>query len=113
MTLPEAANAVIEPPKVRDYLLAGDHPVGRFKARFFRALGYSVDEWEVLLDDLRSVAETGVVALGRPSEYGQKYEVRGTIQGPNQKTAAILIVWIVRTHETFPRFVTAHPLEST
>jgi len=38
MTLPNADRAVIDPAKIRDYLLAAAHPVGRFKARFFVSL---------------------------------------------------------------------------
>jgi hypothetical protein len=112
MKVPGAENAVIEPAKVRHYLLAQGHPVGRFNAVFFRAFGYAADDWQVLEADLRSVAEAGEAVLGKPSEYGQKYEVRGIITGPNQKTVEIVTVWIIRTDETFPRFVTAHPLES-
>lgn len=39
--LPGAERAFIDPSKVRDYLLSESHPVGRFKAAFFIALGYS------------------------------------------------------------------------
>jgi hypothetical protein len=40
MNLPNADRAVVDPAKLRDYLLAAGHPVGRFKARFFVSLGY-------------------------------------------------------------------------
>lgn len=33
--LPNAEQAVVEPAKVRDYLLSSAHPVGRFKAVVF------------------------------------------------------------------------------
>jgi hypothetical protein len=45
MSLPNADRAIVDPAKVRDYLLS--HPVGRFKAAFFLSLGYSQDRWEV------------------------------------------------------------------
>jgi len=35
--LPNADEAVIEPAKLRDYLLSTTHPLGRFKARFLGA----------------------------------------------------------------------------
>ena len=50
MRLPNAERAVIEEVKVRDYLLALDHPVGRAKARFFVALGFTRDGWSLLRD---------------------------------------------------------------
>jgi hypothetical protein len=111
MQLPGVEKAVIESAKVRDYLLADDHLVGRHKSRFFRAFGYSAENWQVLEADLRALVEAGEAVLGKPSEYGQKYEVHGIITGPNQKTVEIVTVWIVRTREDFPRFVTAHPLD--
>jgi len=45
----------------------------------------------------------------RLSEYGQKYEVRGRIEGPDGKGAVLVAVWIVLCGEDFPRFVTAFP----
>jgi len=39
MSLPNAERAVVDPVKVRDYLLSAVHPIGRFKARFFVAMG--------------------------------------------------------------------------
>jgi hypothetical protein len=44
--LPAAERALIEPAKVRDYLLSRQHPVGRFKAVLFESLGYSADAWQ-------------------------------------------------------------------
>ena len=52
---PDWEKAEIYPSKVRDYLLSPTHPVGRFKAPFFAALGYTQDEWNVLQDDLREI----------------------------------------------------------
>jgi Domain of unknown function (DUF6883) len=42
MRLPGIDDAVVDDGKNRDYLLSESHPVGRFKAAFFSALGYSV-----------------------------------------------------------------------
>lgn len=39
MRLPAAQLAIVEPAKIRDYLLSPEHPVGRYKASFFNALG--------------------------------------------------------------------------
>ena len=41
MLLPGADRAIVDAAKVRDYLLSPEHPVGRFKAVFFGALGYT------------------------------------------------------------------------
>lgn len=54
MKLPNAGRAVIDPAKLRDYLLSPAHPVGRFKAPFFVALGYAQDQWPQLEADLHA-----------------------------------------------------------
>lgn len=109
MKLPGVDRAVVDAAKIRDYLLSDSHPVGRFKSAFFVALGYSAAAWESLLADLRShVIENEAVAT-EANDYGQKYEVRGSLEGPAGRTAALVTVWIVLRGEDFPRFVTAFP----
>jgi hypothetical protein len=43
------------------------------------------------------------------SPYGQKYEIRGTLNGPPEKSASVLTVWIIRFETDIPEFVTAYP----
>jgi hypothetical protein len=52
--LPNAHLAEIDPEKLRGYLLSSEHPVGRFKARFFTALGFSAEYWQQLDSAFRS-----------------------------------------------------------
>lgn len=54
---PGAERAVIDPAKVRDYLLSTVHPVGRFKAIVFQALGYTAEEWQRLRDARQRAAK--------------------------------------------------------
>ena len=107
--LPGADGAVVSASKIRDYLLSYSHPVGRFKAAFFTALGYSAAGWEVLAADLRRHALNNEAFAIEANEYGRKYEVRGTLSGPAGKTAVVVAVWIVLHGQDFPRFVTAFP----
>jgi hypothetical protein len=109
--LPRRERVWIEPAKVRDYLLSKEHAVGRFKAAFFEGLGYSASEWTRLESDLRELAMTGDATLGRQTKYGQHYEIRGTLQGPSGKVAQLMTIWIVRSDEDAPRFITAFPGE--
>jgi hypothetical protein len=48
MRLPAAQLAIVEAAKIRDYLLSLEHPVGRYKASFFTALGYTREDWQRL-----------------------------------------------------------------
>lgn len=109
MKVPACGRVRIDPTKVRDYLLCRDHPVGRFKAVFFEALGYSAANWQALESDLRQLAAAGDAALGEQTRYGQKYEVRGTLPRTSDRTADVVTIWIVRSGEETPRFVTAFP----
>ena len=81
MRLPNAERAIVEAGKVRDYLLAPDHPVGWAKARFFAALGFTRDGWPLLRDALLAVAREGVAEIGEATVFGQKYAVRGIVGG--------------------------------
>lgn len=46
-----------------------------------------------------------------PSPYGQKYEILGSLTGPNGKSGWVRTIWIVLTGETAPRLVTIIPAE--
>ena len=109
MHLSNAAHAVIDPAKIRDYLLSPEHPVGRFKAAFFATLGYTPANWSQLAHDLRQLAVWGEALPGPASVYGAKFRVRGILQGPSGRPTVVETVWIVRVGEDRPRFVTAFP----
>lgn len=110
--LPEAATAVVEPAKVRDYLLSPEHPVGRYKATFFASLGYTRSDWHRLRGDLLRLIAAEDAVPGRPSDFGTKYEVRGTLRGPAGRHAEVVTVWIVLIGDSVARFVTAFPGET-
>jgi len=107
--LPCAQQAIIDPAKVRDYLLSETHPVGRFKAPFFRSLGYAVDRWEELGHALHKLAVDGMAESTESNQYGQKYRVVGTLRGPSEREARVVTIWIVLRGEEVPRFITAYP----
>jgi hypothetical protein len=107
--LPGVEQAVVEPAKIRDYLLSSSHPVGRFKSVVFFSLGYTAEDWPKLRDDLLSLARTNEACPGQQSEYGQKYEVSGSLQGPNGRARGITTVWLVPVSDKRPKFITAFP----
>jgi len=109
LRIPNADRAVIDPVKLHGYLLSRSHSIGRFKAAFFRALGYSSEEWRQLETDLRNQHPPQDVTLEEHTPYGQKYSIRATLVGPSGSSAAVVSVWVVRTGEEVPRFVTAYP----
>jgi hypothetical protein len=109
MMLPGAEHAVIDAAKIRDYLLSHEHPIGRFKAVFFEALGYVHIEWPRLQSDLLDLCRSRDAVERQVSAFGRKYEVRGTLKGPSGRQADVVTVWVVLVDEGVPRFVTAYP----
>ena len=107
--LPNAASAFIDPSKVRDYLLSPSHPVGRFKAAVFTALGYTQQDWPRLRDDILGHARNGREIAADASPFGQKYLVSGTLTGPNGRTGHFVTVWLMESETAEPRFITAYP----
>jgi hypothetical protein len=109
MNLPNAENAVVPPGKLTGYLLSKSHLVGRWKASFFRSLGFNETNVNELKDALIDVARRGEVRSTTSSAFGVKYVVEGKVAGPNGKVAAILTVWVIDSGEARPRLVTAYP----
>ena len=109
MKLPGAEHSICDAAKVQDYLLSREHPVGRSKARFFESLGFTRAEWPTLQSALLQLGRDGEAELAAASVFGQKYAVRGIIQGPTGETALVVTVWIILTGDRVPRFITAHP----
>jgi hypothetical protein len=107
--LPHAERAEIDPSKLHAYLLSTTHPVGRFKARFFKALGYSAERWQELEADLRIQHLTQDAEMAESTVDGQIYTIRAILRGPNGQTAIVRSVWFVPTRSGIPRFVTAYP----
>lgn len=109
MPVQGADRAIVEPRKLRDYLLSSAHPVGRFKSAFFASLGYEQNSWGVLSADLHNLVTSEDAEPIDSTPFGQKYEVKGRLKGPNGKEADVVTVWIILGGEDFPRFVTAFP----
>jgi len=109
MKLPNAESAVVVKEKITEYLLNPLHPDGASKARWFSALGFTVEDWEVLAAALRKVAHDWPIANTIESAHGLKYIIEGAFENPSGKPALIRTVWIVDLGERAPRLVTAYP----
>ena len=108
MPIPFASVAVVEPAKVRDYLLNLEHPDGGSKAAWFRSLGYARDDWQQLARDLLAIAQDCSSFATERTRFGIKYVVKGRIGGSIGRSGSVLTVWIVEDNDP-PRLVTAYP----
>lgn len=93
--------------------MSGSHPVGRFKARFFAALGFSHERWIELEMALREQHLSQEPAETRSDEYGRFYTIRAILIGPRGGSASVVSIWCIRTGEDLPRLVTAYPGRTT
>jgi len=109
MPIPDADRALIPGQKITGYLLSLSHPVGRAKAKFFRAHGYSDASAQVLADDLLRVAALGQVVEQESTVHGVKYVVEGSVLAPRGTTIVVRTVWFAEPGGGPPRFVTAYP----
>jgi hypothetical protein len=108
-TVPDCAQAIVEPTKVAAYLLSRTHPIGRGKARFFKRFGFREDAPDALMQALLAHVNVYEVAHTESFTYGIKYRVDGPLDSPDRRNPRVSTVWIVRRGETTPRFVTAFP----
>lgn len=107
--LPRHESALIPTPKLRDYLLDLEHPVGRHKALYLARLGFSRRGWSALEAEIRSLIAREPAWAFPVGPHGQKLRVRGTIRGPWRHSGSLVTFWILETPESVPRFVTAYP----
>ncbi|MES1254132.1 MAG: DUF6883 domain-containing protein [Acidobacteriota bacterium] len=109
MVLPNADRAQIDPDKLHGYLLSSIHPIGRFKARFFNALGFRADNWRELEQAFRIQHLTQDAEPAPADEHGQRYTIRAILIGPTGQAASVVSVWFIGTGGNAPRFITAYP----
>lgn len=107
--LPNYEESFIDPLKIRDYILSSLHPIGRFKASFFQKMGYTQKDWEQMISDIRLYhLPLDAKPVGK-TKYGQKYEICGSIRGPNGRIVTLRSIWIKLDGEEVPRFITIYP----
>jgi hypothetical protein len=104
--LPSADRAILDLQKLEGYCLDPEHPRGRHKARVFRetlALTRRDARWlqSALLDAVRV---TEAVHL-RQDRFGTHWRVDVSLTRQGRR-AVIRTLWIIRTAEQAPRFVT-------
>ena len=109
MKLPNGQKAIVDERKIREYLLSPSHPVGRFKAKFFASIGFTLEGWPGFVVELQRIAAEGEAELIEEGAHGRKYLVRGRIAGPGARPANVDSVWIIRSGDDTARLVTVYP----
>lgn len=109
MPLPSVPPPFVEEKKVTNYLLSDTHPQGRSKSHFFRAFGFTPEQWQQFADALcvqgTQGESVGTVAL--PDSV--QYVIEGELISPDGRTPRIRTVWETRSTDPCPRLITAYP----
>lgn len=95
--LPNASLAIVDPRKVRDYLLNRTHPENGGKCQWFESLGFSRRSQWTLARALRQAAAEGMVVSRAATRHGVKYVVDGAlqVQSGGESPKVVRSVWIV------------------
>lgn len=104
--LPNCDRAILGLRKIEDYCLNPQHPRGRHKARVFRdALGIGRNDarWlrDVILDAIQTTDATELTG----DALGKRWRLDVPASRQNRHIV-IRTIWIIRTGEEEPRFVT-------
>ena len=87
--LPNIEFAQVDQSKVVDYLLNIEKMPGAAKARFFKAFGFQIDEWEQMAEALVEHARENPVVRRHESRFGTKYEIEGAMKTPDGRNPRI------------------------
>ncbi len=105
MTLP--ADSLIAEAKVTRYLLrfleADD------KSQFLALAGYTYDDPDRLIQDIREQLLPLDAELIGEVEYGVKYRIRGVLRGPNGRRLRVVSIRITVEATGITKFLTLYP----
>lgn len=105
MKLPE--NTFIAQEKLTKYLLALRKR--NDKSQWLAEAGYILENWRLLERDLREQVLSIDAVPTENTEYGQMYEIRGKMVGPNGKSLAVCTIWMMERATEETKFITIYP----
>jgi len=79
------------------------------KSAWLARAGYTRDNWAVLLGDLREQILSQPAQPVELTAYGQMYEIRGRIVGPNGTALRVHSVWMTEADSGQTKFITLYP----
>ena len=106
--MPNAAGAVVEERRIREYLLDLEHAAGGPKARFFIARGFASDAWNLLQAALITQGRVNTATRSVETAWGTRYTVECNYPTPDGPNPCIRTVW--QMEENTPSLLTAIPL---
>ena len=100
-------NIRIAPEKLTQYLLIPQKK--NDKSKWLAQAGYTLDNWQALENDLRSQILSLEATPTENTRHGQTYEIRGSLNGPNGETLAVVTIWMAERETNLTKFITMYP----
>jgi hypothetical protein len=108
MRLPNSHKAIVDIEKLRDYSLNPNHPVGKHKARVFRAaLGITLTEVDWLRERALETAMSDDARPQSPSVFGDKYVIDSVLNFSGL-SATVRFCWIIEFGTDVPRLTSCY-----
>jgi hypothetical protein len=101
------ADSVIATRKLDEYLLR--HREEDDKSGFLSLAGYTAENAERLMNDLRMQLLPLDAEFFDQTEYGPKYRIQGTLTGPNGRALRVVSIWMKEDATGATKFVTLFP----
>ena len=79
------------------------------KSRWLAQAGYTLENWQLLEADLRTQILSLDAIPAENTNYGQMYEIRGKLTGPNGNTLAVCTMWMTEAATGDTKFITMYP----
>ena len=105
MKLPE--DTAIAKTKLHEYLLR--HRDEDDKSGFLSLAGYTLNNAQRLMHDIRTQLLPLDAEFFDWTEYGSKYRIRGTLTGPNGHVLRVVSIWMKEDATGETKFVTLFP----
>jgi hypothetical protein len=99
-------NIIIDSVKITNYLLVPKDK--NDKSKFLNELGYTLDNWEILVEDIRNIVLENEAFFQKESPFGgDLYKVKGQL-----RNFGIITIWLMLDNQNTFRFVTLFPNKS-
>ena len=79
------------------------------KSQWLAGAGYTLENWQVLENDLRNQILSSEAAPIENTEYGRMYEIRRKLIGPNGNSLPVCTIWMTETATGNTKFITMYP----
>lgn len=105
MKLP--STTIIATEKIKDYLLS--RRKRNDKSKWLGRAGYKLENWQQLEQDLRTQILSLDAIPTDKTKYGQIFDIKGVLTGPNGKTLEVHTIWMTEDESKSTKFITMFP----